>query len=111
MNMPWEIQERINVFSDRTKNQISALVSQAIEEMLAAVFTEMNAQNKNEMPANPSDPSKWLKAKDIAQSLGISLSLVYRLMQNGEIKTVHIGRLAKVKPEDLEEYIRERSKK
>jgi len=46
-----------------------------------------------------------LKATDVAERLGISRSLAYRLMQTNEIPTVKINSLVRVRPEDLETYI------
>jgi excisionase family DNA binding protein len=46
-----------------------------------------------------------LKAEQVAQILNISLSLAYRLMQNGEIPTVSIGRSKRVRPDDLDGFI------
>jgi excisionase family DNA binding protein len=46
-----------------------------------------------------------LKAKDVAEILNISRSRAYHFMQIGEIPTVRIGKLRRVKPEDLIKYI------
>jgi excisionase family DNA binding protein len=46
-----------------------------------------------------------LKAKDVAEILNISRLRAYHFMQIGEIPTVRIGKLRRVKPEDLNKYI------
>ena len=48
-----------------------------------------------------------LKPYEIALVLGISRSLVYRLLRTGEIRTVKIGRCARVRPEDLDAFLDE----
>jgi excisionase family DNA binding protein len=49
--------------------------------------------------------NKLLKGSDIAQILGISRALAYRLMSQGQIPTVRFGRVVRVKPEELEFFI------
>ena len=46
-----------------------------------------------------------LKAAEVAQILNISRSLVYRLMQTGELPSVRLGRALRVNPSDLEQYL------
>jgi excisionase family DNA binding protein len=48
-----------------------------------------------------------LKGQDVARILNISRSMAYGLMQRGEIATVLIGRSVRVRPVDLEEFIRQ----
>ena len=59
----------------------------------------MNKNEKHEREIN------LLKATEVAERLNISRSLVYQLIQAGEIPTIRIGRAVRVLPEDLEEYI------
>ena len=47
-----------------------------------------------------------LNGDDIANALKISRAQAYRLMR-GELKTVRFGRLVRVRPEDLEQFIQE----
>ena len=59
----------------------------------------------------PMTIKKLLKAKDVAQSLGISIRHAYRLIASGEIPSVHISTGAvRVTDYDLEEYIELRRK-
>ena len=51
-------------------------------------------------------PEKLLKAVDVAEILNISRALSYQLLQNGDIPTVRINRAVRVRPIDLEGYIR-----
>jgi excisionase family DNA binding protein len=46
-----------------------------------------------------------LKAKEVAERLNISRSQAFYLMRNGDIATVRFGKLTRVRPEDLEEFI------
>ena len=43
---------------------------------------------------------------DVAARLNISKSFAYRLMQTGEIPVVRIRAACRVRPQDLEEYIK-----
>jgi excisionase family DNA binding protein len=49
--------------------------------------------------------NKLLRATEVAQILDISRSMAYRLIQTGEISSVHIGVARRVRPEDLQRYI------
>jgi excisionase family DNA binding protein len=51
--------------------------------------------------------SQFLKASEIAEKLNVSKSLVYKLIKQGDIRCVQIGSSLRVRPEDLEVYIRE----
>ena len=48
-----------------------------------------------------------LKPIDISQALGVSRSLVYKLLENGEIRAVRIGKCLRVRPEDIEAFLDE----
>ena len=49
--------------------------------------------------------SSFLKAEQVAEILNISRSLAYRLMQDGEIPTISIGKTKRVRQDDLDDYI------
>lgn len=57
-------------------------------------------------PIQTSSQKRLLKAREVASLLNISLALAYRLMQLGEIPTVRIGTAVRVRPEDLETFIK-----
>lgn len=48
-----------------------------------------------------------LKLEDVADRLQVSLSTVRRLIRDGKLQTVRIGRALRVRPQDLEVYIRQ----
>ena len=47
-----------------------------------------------------------LNAAQVAERLNVSKPLVYKLMQTGEITCVRINKSRRVRPEDLEDYIK-----
>jgi excisionase family DNA binding protein len=51
--------------------------------------------------------SRLLRGKEVAQILNVSKAFAYRLMAEGEIPTVRLGRSVRVRPEDLEQFIAE----
>jgi len=59
----------------------------------------------NDQDDFPNKPQQLLKAKEVAECLNISKSLVYRLMQTGKIPSVCIGSAKRVRPVDLDNYI------
>ena len=50
---------------------------------------------------------KLLKAIDIAEILNVSRAMAYKLMKTKEIPTVYIGSARRVRPVDLQEFIKE----
>lgn len=48
---------------------------------------------------------KLLRGEDVADRLGVCLSLAYRLMRTGQLASVRFGRTVRVRPEDLEFFI------
>lgn len=49
--------------------------------------------------------NRLLKGREVAQVLNISRSQAYKLMQQGEIPTVRIGRSVRVRYEHLLEFV------
>jgi len=49
---------------------------------------------------------KLLRARDVAGALSISRALAYRLLRTGKIPVVRISHAVRVKPSDLEEYVK-----
>lgn len=47
------------------------------------------------------------KAAEVAERLGISRAFAYKLMRQGQITSVRIGRSIRVRPEDLSLFIKE----
>ena len=48
---------------------------------------------------------KLLRANEVAETLDISRSYAYKLLQSGQIPSVHIGKCRRVRAEDLEDFI------
>lgn len=48
-----------------------------------------------------------LNGDDLAEVLNISRTQAYRLMRKGDIKSIRFGRLVRVHPKDLEQFILE----
>lgn len=53
--------------------------------------------------------NKLLNGGDVANLLGISRSLAYRMMRTGEIQAIRFGRSIRVRPEALERFLQERT--
>jgi len=49
---------------------------------------------------------RLLKSDEVAEILHISRSMAYLLMQRGDLPAVRIGSSVRVRPEDLEDYIK-----
>ena len=55
-------------------------------------------------------PIQLLTGKEVAQILRVSRAYAYRLMKQGSIPTIKIGRTVRVRYESLLEFIQENSK-
>lgn len=53
----------------------------------------------------PSIPN-WYRAQEVATLLGVSTMTIFREIHRGEMKATRVGRLVRIKPEDLTEYLR-----
>lgn len=50
--------------------------------------------------------TKLLKADDVASIMDVSKSFVYKLIRTGELPAVRLGSAVRVKPDDLEDFIK-----
>ena len=48
---------------------------------------------------------KLLRGEDVADRLSVCLSLAYRIMRTGALKSVQFGRTVRVREEDLNAFI------
>ena len=51
--------------------------------------------------------TQLLKVPDVADILNCSKAYIYKLVKQGEIPSVQIGTAVRIRPQDLERYIRE----
>jgi excisionase family DNA binding protein len=51
--------------------------------------------------------NKLLRGEEVGQVLSLSKAFVYRLIADGRIPAVRMGRSVRVRPEDLDRFIRE----
>jgi excisionase family DNA binding protein len=56
-------------------------------------------------PAGPPEQRLLLTVSEAAQRLGIGRSLLYELLTEGKIESIHVGRLRRIRPEALAAYI------
>lgn len=54
---------------------------------------------------------KLLTGAEVAQVLQVNKSFAHLLMQRGDLPVVRLGRLVRVRPEDLEKFIEEKASK
>lgn len=47
--------------------------------------------------------------QEIADALGVSRAMVYKLVKEGELEGVHIGRSVRIRPESYMRYLDDRS--
>ena len=56
-------------------------------------------------PAGTPDQRLLLTVSEAAQRLGIGRSLLYELLTEGKIESIHVRRLRRIRPEALAAYI------
>jgi excisionase family DNA binding protein len=59
------------------------------------------------MNTNRIEITRLMNAQEVADTLSIAKSTAYLLIQRKEIPSVRVGRAVRVRPEDLEEYIKQ----
>jgi len=57
------------------------------------------------MKVTKKDDYQLLTAREVASLLHVSKAQAYRLIQQGELKSIRFGRTVRVRPEDLEAFI------
>lgn len=92
----WALGEKVGELRERrgVKNLLRVIPNQPPEK--TAVEKDTTSSNSQK---------RLLKADDVAKYLKISKSGAYRLMQTGEIPVVKIGRVVRVREEDLENFV------
>jgi excisionase family DNA binding protein len=64
---------------------------------------------KRQPAEDPLEPAHLLTAPEVARILNVSRSLIYWLIQRGELPTVRIRRALRFRSEDIQDYIRKRA--
>ncbi len=54
------------------------------------------------------NPDRLLTAAEVARLLHISRSLLYDLIQQGELPTIHVGHALRFRIEDVQDYLHRR---
>lgn len=58
----------------------------------------------------PTEEKEYLSLEEVADFLGVTYQLIYRLVRTGELPAARLGKLYRVSRKDLESYL-ERAKK
>lgn len=70
----------------------------------AATLASQPETSARRMP-QPATGRLLLTVEESGAALGVGRSLMYELIARGEIRTVRVGRLRRVRPEDLHDYV------
>lgn len=57
-------------------------------------------------PATPALPGRLLRLDEVAARLTVSIITVRRLIKTGDLKAIKVGKALRIRPEDLEDYLR-----
>jgi excisionase family DNA binding protein len=80
----------------KTSRQINQTVMESNPEKSRTILLERRCQMES---------NQLLKGKDIARLLNVSIALAYRLIENGEIKSIRFGRTVRVAPDALAAFL------
>lgn len=73
---------------------------------LAELMTEEQHATTPQPPARQMPERVLLTIEEAAEQLGIGRTLMYKLIGNGEIESIHIGRLRRVPTTAIQDYAR-----
>jgi excisionase family DNA binding protein len=68
----------------------------------------MGAAGKSTVEGSMTEQQLLLRIDEVAQRLALGRSLVYRLVQRGELRSIHVGAARRVLASDLEAYVQSR---
>ena len=111
-----EQQAAIKLLSERAGEQVGRLVSSLLADTLTIILsgnpnhTDSGSINTGSKNRNEPSIKKLLNAGEVAKELMVSKAEVYQLIQRREMASVRFGRSVRVRPEDLEEFIRQNAK-
>ena len=103
----------IRSFAKTVGTQWGDFVSTALSECLILVVAlrrptqVVQMSSKSKPVAVPPQADRLLTAGDVASRLNISKSKAYQLLQREEVLCVRMGRSTRVRPADLETYIKQ----
>lgn len=95
----------IRQFSEKVGKQIGQTVTDLVAEIYLLMIERRSSVPMAMHPETAIPEKRLLSAGEVADTLHISRSMAYRMMQRGEIPTVRMGRVARVRLQDLERYI------
>ena len=113
INIPTEFWNEIDSFTSKEGMTINEFIFWALGEKIGEIRMGRginNLQKKQTQNTPDNNPKKYapkqlLRAAEVSKVLDISKPEAYKLFRDGEIPTVRIGRLVRVKILDLENFI------
>jgi excisionase family DNA binding protein len=103
----------IRSFAKTVGTQWGDFVSTVLSEFLILVVAlrkpipVVQISSKSKPNAVPPQLDRLLTAGDVASRLNISKAKAYQLLQRGEIPCIRMNRTTRVRPADLEAYIKQ----
>ena len=97
----------IRSIAERIGTQVGQTVTDLMAEIMTLILVDRSKIATQSPFAVARITDRLLTANEIASRLHISKSKVYRMMRNGEIPTVRIGKTERVRAQDLEVFIQE----
>lgn len=93
--------------AEERNNQLSITPNTAVEVHRRRYKTLLEPEQKIKAGylAGGDDRPALLPIKDVARLLSVSLSFVYKLIEQGILPCVRLGAARRVRPSDLEAYI------
>jgi excisionase family DNA binding protein len=96
---------RIRQFSEQIGKQVGQVVTDLVSEFMTLVIEGKSVAATTTQPVASFPGKGLLSAREVADILNISKAKAYQMMNRGEIPTIRMGRTARVRSQDLEEFI------
>lgn len=87
--------------TDAQATELATLLRRLVE-----VMSESRRSESPQPPPRPMPERVLLTVEEAAEQLGIGRTLTYKLISNGEIESIRIGRLRRVPTSAIQDYAR-----
>jgi excisionase family DNA binding protein len=98
----------VQQLAQRTGEQAGKVIGEFLEGLLLLTLAQKSPFTALTSPAEPPPPDRLLTGQEVADLLNVSKAKAYQLMQTGEIATVPMGRVVRVRRQDLDEFLQNR---
>ena len=94
-----------NLFPEQSDDNRSAIQPTVARQFVSEAAEVHNRQDDWSAPHEVGGQRLLLTVSEAAQRLGIGRSLLYELLADGQVESIHVGRLRRIPTDALADYI------